>query len=285
MCECLVRTLWACIKGRQHNMYKTVCVITAFLFSNAGNLDVDAKDSEPLLLSLNCGQKCLLRGLIKAAKPNSASSGDAYTHSQAQAATIRNKISSLFRPPPSHGNEKSGSGGQGGSEDEFIPMPSFRAPRKRSSTGKQPQKGSTKRKVKEIRLKVVGLSTPRNNTPTGTQRDQCTRTVWIRQTASADELTSKIKEVFNWSGAWELSYQYVNGRYMQPATLSDVENATSWDVETARALMGSGSLYVLRTVPKMKEKEEPNETEVWNIQLYSRTSDCSFMVMYVICNY
>ena len=241
-------------------MYKTVCVITAFLFSNAGNLDVDAKDSEPLL-SLNCGQKCLLRGLIKAAKPNSASSGDAYTHSQAQAATIRNKISTLFRTPPSHGNEKGGSGGQGGSEDEFIPMPSFRAPKKRSSTGKQPQKYQAQSK--------------------GDPAESC----WVKHTQeqhSVYELTSKIKEVFNWSGAWELSYQYVNGRYMRPATLSDVENATSWDVETARALMGSGSLYVLRTVP---EKEEPNETEVWNIQLYSRTSDCSFVVMYVICNY
>ncbi len=52
---------------------------------------------------------------------------------------------------------------------------------------------------------------------------------------------------------------------MRAASLDDVENATSWDAETVRALMGSGCLYVLRTAVKRSDtpvKEEDPDSVV-----------------------
>ncbi len=120
---------------------------------------------------------------------------------------------------------------------------------------------SCKKKVKEIRMKVVGLTMPRQNTPVGSERDKYTRSIWIRGSASASEIAVKIKESFCWSDAWDVSFQYVNGRYMRPASLDDVENATSWDAETVRALMGSGCLYVLRTAVKRSATPVKEDTE------------------------
>ena len=93
----------------------------------------------------------------------------------------------------------------------------------------------------------------------GGEREQKTKTIWVRGTASAKELSAKILEAFGWSEhIWSLSFQYANGRHMRPASLADIENSTSWDAETAKALMGTGCLYVVRTALK----EDFTESEV-----------------------
>ena len=51
---------------------------------------------------------------------------------------------------------------------------------------------------------------------------------------------------------------YVNGRYMRPANLADMENASCWDAETVKVLMGSGCLYVLRGAVHVSP-EEPED--------------------------
>ena len=117
-------------------------------------------------------------------------------------------------------------------------------------------KESTKYLKKRLRIKVVGLTTPRDNTPVGAERD---KSIWIRSTASASEVVA-----FGWSDTWNVSFQYVQGRYMRPATPEDVENAIQWDAETVKALMGSGCLYVVRAAVKkiVCVKKESTDSEV-----------------------
>ena len=151
---------------------------------------------------------------------------------------------------------------------DFLPGPSFRQPaRKRKGKGKYPAKGAIKRKVKEYRLKIIGLKEIASCTPIGAERESLLKNVWIRETASAEEVQRKICEEFHWSRYWNVEYMYASGRYLRPATLKDVENSDSWDAPTVRALMGSGCLYVSR-IPTEKSVDKPDsggsdtETEV-----------------------
>lgn len=96
-----------------------------------------------------------------------------------------------------------------GSEEDFMPSPKYRTPLK-CQKGKQP--ASSKKKVKEIRIKVVGLMSHRDNVPVGAERDNfvkfnLTKLIWIRGTASASEIASKIKHVFGWSDECTISFQ------------------------------------------------------------------------------
>lgn len=56
-------------------------------------------------------------------------------------------------------------------------------------------------------------------------------------------MAKRIKEAFGWSSMWDLQFMYSSGRQ---ASLEDVENSSSWDLATVKALMGSGCLYVSR---------------------------------------
>ena len=48
---------------------------------------------------------------------------------------------------------------------------------------------------------------------------------------------------------------YASGRHLRPASLKDVENATSWDCNAIKALMGSGCLYVCKYEDSIEEEE------------------------------
>ena len=134
---------------------------------------------------------------------------------------------------------------RGGEQDDFQPGPSRQSlGMRRKGKGKGPMKGPAKRKVKEFRVKVVDLTRACTNVPVAAERESLMKTVWIRETASSTEVKQKIQEAFGWGALSDFEYMYVNGRYMRPATLEDVENAEEWDAESVRALMGSGCLYV-----------------------------------------
>ena len=45
-----------------------------------------------------------------------------------------------------------------------------------------------------------------------------------------------------------MQYMYAQGKNLRVATLSDVDGAESWDFESVRALMGGGSLYIVKQV-------------------------------------
>ncbi len=78
--------------------------------------------------------------------------------------------------------------------------------------------------------------------PVGAEREKYQKILWLRESALETDVISKIKELFKWDRDFE--FMYASGRHLRSATLQDVENATSWDCSTIRALMGSGCLYV-----------------------------------------
>ena len=124
-------------------------------------------------------------------------------------------------------------------------------------------KGPAKRKVKEHRLRVVGLVKFSERTPTGFVRDSITRNIWIQENTNQDEILGKIQEAFNWSDECSVKFLYANGRNLRVATPKDVENCEgSWDGATVKALMGSGCLYVLREQRERKTESQPVVVDV-----------------------
>lgn len=105
---------------------------------------------------------------------------------------------------------------------------------------------SGKRKVREVRLKVVGLREAVSSTPSGKEREKLTQDVWVRVDASEESIYKKIREAFAWDQSSTIKYMYVQGKCMRPASLDEIENADSWDFESVRALMGNGCLYVVQ---------------------------------------
>ncbi len=182
--------------------------------------------------------------------------------------SIRSKLGQLFHFNLASSNAGSskvaGAQETGSDSDDFQPVPLNRAPRpmkKKSSVstatragkGKQP----AKRKVKEFRLKVVALPRMMSQIPVPSERR--VHEVWVRATSSGDEVAGKIQSVLGWKE--KPQYLYAQGKNIRPASLSDVEGADSWDVQSIRALMGSGCLYVV----KMGVSEATdNDTEVSN---------------------
>lgn len=211
-------------------------------YAHAGNLCLDSNDCEELLSQLNYGQRCLLQGLISdckapAKKEEVYKEGTQYAKHAVQFSKekgLRTTLNELFNkkiPPSQPVTDKAG--------------PSHYQPKKRK--GKYPLKGPVKKKVKEHRLRVVGLRKFCNKTPTGAMRDSLTKNIWIRENANEEEVQGRIREAFNWGDEYKVQFMYANGRNLRQATLQDVENCEgSWDGETVRALMGSGCLYVLR---------------------------------------
>ena len=140
-------------------------------------------------------------------------------------------------------------------DDEFTPVPSYPRKRKSKHSGSQvvgKGKGScskpAKKKVREQKLKVVALPKVTSYTPPRYQREKYTKDVWVRVTALDKEVERKIQEAFGWKSSEIPQYMYAQGKNLRVATLSDVDGAESWDFESVRALMGGGSLYIVKQV-------------------------------------
>lgn len=220
------------------------------IFSNLANLllDSDNADCKGLLAQMNCGQKCLLQGLISASKDQKQNAYKEGLQKTTRAITkgkdFRSTLGQLFNKQMSHQEVDEG----------LVPGPSHTAsaslPQKRKikGKGKYPAKGPIKRKVKEYRLRVVGLKKMCSKTPVGAVKEAMTKNVWIHESAVAEEVARKIREAFNWSDTTIVQYMYANGRYLRHADVKDVENTESWDSDAVRALMGSGCLYVVKGI-------------------------------------
>ncbi len=198
--------------------------------------------------SMNCGQKCLLRGLVRAACSSKDDTDNAYKAATSKASEAVAKSRNLRATLGKLFNRKVESDdlNDAGSSSDFQPSPQLR---KRSSKGKYPMKGPVKRKVKEYSLKVVGFKYLPTSTPAGALKESMTKTIWAREGSNAEVMEDKIKEAFGWSKSYKLKFMYSSGRHLRPANLRDVENSDSWDLPTIKALMGSGRLYVTRYVP------------------------------------
>lgn len=214
---------------------------------------MDSTDCESLLSQMNCGHRCLLRGLISASKDQKRDVYKETLQKTKQAITkgkdLRSTLGHLFNKKMSHHEDS----------DEAGPSrvsPGTSQSHKIKGKGKYPAKGLIKRKVKEYRLRVVGLTKMHSKTPVGTLRESMMKSVWIRENSFPDEVARKICEAFNWDYVTNtIQYMYANGRYLRKANLEDVENADSWDSEAIRVLMGSGCQYVVRQVQEDQRVE------------------------------
>ena len=230
-------------------------------------VDVSSPEGKALLQQLNYGERCLLQGLIKLCSQRPDTNKDSpYSKSivrsqilKEKAQPLKQKLSSLFRFG-SGSARKADVVHDADSDDPFEPLPSYRQPRERKrgkrtathslSPLRKKGKGSTRRlsmvKVKECRLKIVALPGPTTSVPGPRIRERLTKDVWVRVGASETEVREKVHEAFSWNTSDEAQYMYAQGKNLRPASLSDIEGADCWDLETVRALMGSGALYVLR---------------------------------------
>ena len=227
---------------------------------------MDSEDCERLLAQMNCGQKCLLRGLISASKDQNR---DVYKESVqktnnlkgiTKGRDLRSTLGQLFNKQMGRMNhQETDKGLNAGLSNVDVAGPSNIASPNQSQKckmkgkGKYPAKGPIKRKVKEYRLRVVGLRKMCSKAPVGTTRESLMKSVWVRENALAEEVTRKICEAFNWNyDRSTIQYMYANERYLRAANLEDVENADCWDSEAVRVLMGSGCLYVVRKVQEVE---------------------------------
>lgn len=176
-------------------MHTTHLLIIIFL----GNLDFDSDDSSALVSQMNCGQKCLLRGLVRAVTKDDvySTASTKATQVMSKSNSLRSTLGKLFNRKGKYDDEA----GPSSSCDDFQPAPNM-LQRKRTGKGKYPMKGPIKRKVKEYRLKVVGMKHFPSCAPVGAERESQLKTVWVRESSSADELATKIREAFGWSELW-----------------------------------------------------------------------------------
>ena len=93
-------------------------------------------------------------------------------------------------------------------EDDFEPTPlRYRGKAKYS------QSQRTKRKIKEIRIRVVGLDSPRSTISVGDERDKLIKTIWVREIGSDRDVVEKIMSAFGWSDC-DIEYMYASGRHL-----------------------------------------------------------------------
>ena len=133
-----------------------------------------------------------------------------------------------------------------------MPLPAYNS---KVGKGKGRGKGkgeAIKRKVKEIRFRVVWVYPGTTCTPP--DRNSRTKEVWIRVDASADDVSQRIREELMWPEDQAFQYMYARGKSLRVAKLADVENAVDWDCTTLKVLMGTGYLYIAKsTCVEMKE--------------------------------
>ena len=117
---------------------------------------------------MNCGQHCLLRGLISTASHELPS---LYKSTDQKVADVNSKGNNLRATLGKLFNRKTTE-----NPESVAPGPSNS---KRKGKGKFPMKGPVKRKVKEYCLRVVGLTKVCTTTPTGSERESLMKDVWV----------------------------------------------------------------------------------------------------------
>ena len=206
------------------------------------NLDLDSAESSHLLSLLNYGQTCLLRGLVRNLQVDSpyataASKVATVVNKSNVAVSLKEKIGKLFHQQGPSGSGTGSQLSQAASAESFDPHTPLRGKKRKSNSGKAPMK----KKVKQTKIKIVALSQFSKHTPAGSNRDKLTYDLWINNNASQLDVKQQIIREVGWESVDNVFYLYAQGRNLRPAHLDD---ATSWDLESLKALMGSGALYV-----------------------------------------
>lgn len=236
-------------------------------------LDLESDDGQLLLEDLSIGQKCLLRGLVKlCARPSPTEESKASTSSACGAVAdkaraigakgkdtaFRVKLNKLFNFGDSTSSKKMKMEHDDSEDNDFRPsLKCFGARSKdkgkgKLSSGPRIAKGSVKRKIKQVRFRVISVPPGTSSTPVN--RGDRAKEMWFRADASATTVHKQIRESFDWSENQTFQYLYVQGKCLREAKLQDIENSTSWDCESVKTLMGNGFLYVSKS-----EIDKPEE--------------------------
>ena len=218
---------------------------------------------------LTYGKQCLLKAIVEALLEDSKSvvtafDSSTYTSGAKKAVSLSNKTNlkdKLVKLFHFQSTGRSGSKDQSKDYedlDDFEPMPCYsskgKGKRSCKRKGAEISKGSTsKRKVKQVILSVVGLQKFCSRTPTGSARSQLMQDVWLNSKASEEVVREKIGKTFGWEDSKGIQFLFAQGKSLRMASLSDVENSSSCDLETVKVLMGTGALYVVK--PQVDELE------------------------------
>jgi hypothetical protein len=207
------------------------------------NLNLESPESSSVLSQLNYGQTCFLRGLVRKLQVDSPYSPAVKTANSIAkcSGSLKEKLGKLFHHSTNVAVESPSSSQFRGSSSQFIPSHQSVGSKRK---GKGHQIVSSKKKVKQTKIKVIALPEFSNSTPTGVNRDKYTHHMWFSNSASDTEIKQQIMNETGWTSIDDVHYLYAQGRNLRVASLSDVENAECWDLDTLKALMGSGGLYV-----------------------------------------
>ena len=96
-----------------------------------------------------------------------------------------------------------------------------------------------------MKLKITALPKMSKRIPKGTYCDQPIH-MWINLDASEEQTREKIANLLGWRDPKMVQYLYAQGKNLCKAELRDVKNAETWDLDTLRALVGAGALYVVK---------------------------------------
>lgn len=226
--------------------------------------DFNCKDGEETLKKFPYGKQCLLKALVErlieedcGSSSTTTTKGTATYSSVATKAaalgkgstSIKDKLGKLFHFPQS--TKGAVTSVYNDDDEDFEPKPCFSSRGKKSFKRKGTEvfkgsSGSGKRKVKQTVVTIVGLSNNCTRTPTGKNRAALTREIWVNSGASEEVVRNKIANAFDWDNPSGIQFLFAQGRNLRTASLSDVENSQSWDLDTIKVLMGSGALYVVK---------------------------------------
>ena len=198
------------------------------------NFPFEDPDFKVLMADWNIGQRCLLKGLVYAANssqqlpvddssfsylPSVSKTNESLGKVQNLRQTLGKLFSSRSRPsiPSSYVNafplEGQSSSGTSSSSTNASKKRAFSTNdevetfeykhnnfvSRKGKGGKCPFKTGIKKKIKEIRMKVIGLESDLKTTPTGIDRESMLKTVWVRESAHALETEEKLRSVLGGS--------------------------------------------------------------------------------------
>lgn len=192
-------------------------------------------DAHKLLQDLNHGQRCLLHGLVKLCissdRPASGETSGAGPSTSGYSVCVeksrnialkgvplKEKINKLFHFGESSKRPKV-EGKPDHNMEDFQPSLSYKRGGKGKGKGKlggkisKYGKGSSKKKIREIRFRVVWVYPGTRSTPIN--RAEKAKEVWIRADASASEVEQRIREGLGWSPTQSFQYLYAQGKMPQ----------------------------------------------------------------------
>ena len=104
--------------------------------------------------------------------------------------------------------------------EDFRPAPAFSKTKSKGKGklgGKNIVKGSSKKKIREVRFRVVWVYPGTTSTPIN--RVEKAKEIWIKANAPASEVEERIRAGLGWSPTQPFEYLYAQGKCLRVANL------------------------------------------------------------------